>query len=41
MPEGIMGILLSSYFLDNEDDEEKSIVPGLNDGGVLVVFFNK
>ena len=34
MPEGIMGILLSSYFLDNEDDEEEeSIVPGLNDGG--------
>ena len=41
MPEGIMGILLSSYFLDNEDDEEKSIVPGLNDGGGIGSIFQQ
>ena len=35
MPGGILGLLLASNFLDNEDDEEEeeSIVPGLNDGG--------
>jgi hypothetical protein len=41
MPEGIMGILLSSYFLDNEDDEEESIVPGLNDGGGIGSIFQQ
>ena len=43
MPEGIMGILLSSYFLDHENDneEEESIVPGLNDGGGIGSMFQQ
>jgi hypothetical protein len=42
MPSGILGLLLSSYFLDHENDneEEESIVPGLNDGGGIGDLFD-